>query len=169
MEFPMADNVDPEAPAKWARNLLPHRFKPGQSGNPGGKPVGARNKIQADFIRELSEDFEIHGRSAIEAMRKTDPSGYVRTVAALLPKTIEVSTSMDDLSDETIDRAILAVRSIVATQYSGEGAEVEAFSEQAEGLLALSEATGVSQSGEIIQGTVVDGGQPVGEDVERGS
>jgi hypothetical protein len=164
----MSDNAE-ETRQKHSRNLLPHRFMPGQSGNPGGKPVGARNKIQGDFLKELSEDFAIHGRSAIETMRKKDPSGYVRTVAALLPKTVEISTSMDDLSDETIDRAILAVRSIVATQYSGEGEDAAAFTEQAEGLLALSEANGISQGGEIIQGTVVDGGQPVGENVERGS
>lgn len=165
----MAENADPEVKPKWARNLLPHRFMPGQSGNPGGKPVGARNQIQGDFLRELSEDFKAHGRSAIEAMRRKDPSGYVRTVAALLPKTIEVSTSMDDLNDETIDRAILAVRSIVATQYSGEGTEAQALSEQAEGLFPLPETNGISQGREIIQGTVIDGGEPTGEDVERGS
>jgi len=165
----MADKVETESQPKWARNLLPHRFMPGQSGNPGGKPKGARNKIQADFLRELSEDFDKHGRSAIEAMRKTDPSGYVRTVAALLPRTIEMSDSMDVLNDETIDLAILAVRSIVATQYSGEGAEVKAVSEQTEGLFALPEATGVPQGGEVVQGTVVDGGEPAGENVERRS
>lgn len=148
--------------------LAAYQFKKGQSGNPGGKPAGTRNKIQVDFLRELSRDFNIHGRSAIEAMRKVDPSGYVRTVAALLPKVIEVNSSMDELSDDLIDDCILAVRSLVAAQHFGEGTGLTALPEQAEGLLALPQADGFPQGGEVIQGAVADGGQPTGEDVERG-
>ena len=42
-----------------------NQFKPGQSPNPGGKPIGARNRLQGDFMRALSEDFAEHGRAAI--------------------------------------------------------------------------------------------------------
>lgn len=31
------------------------RFKPGQSGNPGGRPVGSGNKIRADLIHAWDE------------------------------------------------------------------------------------------------------------------
>jgi len=96
-------------------------FKPGQSGNPGGKPKGTRNKIQADFLKELSEDFEVHGRDAIEKMRATDPSGYVRTVAALLPKEVEVHSSLDELSDDQLSAIITACRAILIAQGAGEG------------------------------------------------
>jgi len=95
-------------------------FKPGQSGNPGGRPKGTRNKIQTDFLKELSEDFEAHGRDAIEKMRQDDPSGYVRTVAALLPKEVEVKSSLDELSDDQLSAIITACRAILVAQGVGE-------------------------------------------------
>src|SRR3954453_1707827 len=46
------------------RNLVP--FRPGQSGNPRGRPRGARNRLSEDFLAELYNSFEANGRAAIE-------------------------------------------------------------------------------------------------------
>ena len=75
---------------------LASNWKPGQSGNPAGRPKGARSKIAEEFLRALLESFNeakaeggpSAGMEAIRAMRDTDPSGYVKTLAALLPKEI---------------------------------------------------------------------------------
>ncbi len=58
--------------------------------NPGGKPVGARNRLQGAFINALADDFDKHGKTAIVTMRENDPGGYVRAVASLMPKELKV-------------------------------------------------------------------------------
>ncbi len=91
-----------------------HRFKPGQSGNPGGKAVGVRNSLTARFLHILHADFEEHGKSAIEACREQDPARYVQIVSALLPKQVEQTQPLDDLNDEQLTAAIGFLRSRLA-------------------------------------------------------
>ncbi len=56
------------------------------AGNRRGRPVGSRNKLAESFLWALFADFQQHGPEAIAEMRVTDPSAYIRTVAALLPR-----------------------------------------------------------------------------------
>jgi len=68
---------------KKLRNLVP--FKPGQSGNPMGRPKGARNRLGTAFLEALEADFSEHGVEAIEKVRETKPEVYIKIVADLLP------------------------------------------------------------------------------------
>jgi Family of unknown function (DUF5681) len=68
-----------------ARNDEATRFRPGQSGNPKGRPKGSRHKLSEAFLAELVADFEAGGRAAIERCRLERPDVYVRLVASLLP------------------------------------------------------------------------------------
>lgn len=90
------------------------RFKPGQSGNPGGKPKNARNWLQVNFLKALAEDFEAHGVTAISAARTSDPMGYVRTIASLLPKQVEQTQPLEDVSDAELIAGIALLRSRLA-------------------------------------------------------
>ena len=66
--------------------LIP--FKPGQSGNPAGRPKGARSKLGEAFIKAMLEDFEQHGILAVETVRSEKPDQYLKVIASILPKEI---------------------------------------------------------------------------------
>ena len=101
-------------PNGTVRNLRP--FSPGQSGNPGGKPVAARNKLQGDFVKALADDFENPGKAAIVTMRENDPSGYIRMIASLMPKEFEAQRPFDEFTDDELQAGIDALQRILATQ-----------------------------------------------------
>jgi hypothetical protein len=65
---------------------LPQHWKPGQSGNPAGRPRGARNKLSDDFLRDAYAEWQSSGPTALKAMAANDPSKFCQMVASLLPK-----------------------------------------------------------------------------------
>jgi hypothetical protein len=64
----------------------PWLFKPGQSGNPTGRPKGSRNKLTEDFLADAYEQWQLHGSTALEAMATTEPAKFCQMIANLLPK-----------------------------------------------------------------------------------
>lgn len=68
-------------------------FVKGQSGNPAGKPPGAKNKISEKFISALTADFEQHGETVIAQVRADKPEAYLKIVADLVPKDMNVGQS----------------------------------------------------------------------------
>lgn len=75
-----------------AANLKP--FKKGETGNPGGKPVGARNELSAAFLKDLLADWKASGAEAISVLRAEKPDVYVKVVAELLPKQEEQTVNV---------------------------------------------------------------------------
>ena len=74
---------------KKLRNLAP--FKPGESGNPKGRPKGARNRLGTQFLEALEADFNQFGSDAIALVREKKPEVYMRVVADLLPKEANIN------------------------------------------------------------------------------
>ena len=64
-------------------------WKPGESGNPAGRPKGSRNKLGEEFITELCHDWCQHGAAALKKVRENRPEVYVKVVASLLPREVE--------------------------------------------------------------------------------
>lgn len=100
----MADDALP-VPAPAHPNLKPPWAK-GQSGNPSGRPVGARHRLSEAFVTALAEDFGVHGKDAIKKARKKDPVRYLDVIARMVPKDLFINSgSVDypDLSDEELE------------------------------------------------------------------
>jgi hypothetical protein len=79
---------------KRSRGRQATQFKPGQSGNPKGRPAGARNRLGTAFLEALEADFSEHGVDAIERVWRDKPEVYIKLVADLVPK--EASLNIDN-------------------------------------------------------------------------
>lgn len=75
----------------------------------GGRPTGARDRLRNNFIAALADDFKANGIRALEAMRTNDPSGYIRAIASLMPKEMDVShkvSPLEQLTDEQLSAIV---------------------------------------------------------------
>lgn len=70
-------------------------FKPGVSGNPAGRPRGARSKFSDSFISDLHTLWERRGLEVLERVAQDDPSTLLRVCGALMPKDISLSVGLD--------------------------------------------------------------------------
>lgn len=87
----MAETTPDKQPGLPAHLRDDLKWKPGQSGNPAGRPKSSRNKLSEDFFKALADDFEEHGIAAIVKMRDERPSDYAKMVAGLMTKEVEHS------------------------------------------------------------------------------
>jgi hypothetical protein len=99
------------------------RFIAGNGGN-GGRPKGSRNKLGEDFLKALSEDFGDHGVAAIQTVREERPHEYLKVVASLLPKHVEIKdATLEELGRGELASLVDAIRAATeARSDSREGA-----------------------------------------------
>ena len=60
---------------------------------PGPDPRRKKNpraELQTQFLDDLAEDWKEHGKGAIRIMRIERPAEYVKVVAALMPREVEL-------------------------------------------------------------------------------
>lgn len=91
-------------------------FMPGQSGNPSGRPKGAKNKLTDLFLSAIADDFAEHGAEALARVRAQDPASYLKIVGSLVPRELvlqrEESPAVDyaELSHDELVDLLEAVR-----------------------------------------------------------
>jgi hypothetical protein len=115
-----------------------HQFKPG---NPG-RPKGARNRLGEQFLAALADDFDVHGKAAIETVRAERPQDYLKVVASILPKELNIKTDpLEELSDAELDRRIKQLAAALSLEIgTGETAGTETkpgSAEQAGGVSSI--------------------------------
>lgn len=117
--------------------LAPARNEKGQfilgSIGIGGRPVGARNKLGEAFIQALHDDFNEHGAAAIAECRETKPDKYLKVIASLLPKDVNLNFNNEiEMTDDELRERIRALGDTIApfladrAGNAGEGAEAKA-------------------------------------------
>jgi len=96
------DSVD----TKQKSGLRP--WKPGQSGNPAGRPLGARSKFSLAFYEDLLDVWTEHGKEAMVMTAKKDPATFVRVAASLMPKQVKAEiTDMRTLVVELVGATLI--------------------------------------------------------------
>ena len=113
----MTEQNGKPAPAKDENG----RFLPGNNGGTG-RPKGSRNKLGEAFIADVLDAWQEHGQAAILEMRHDSPTAFVRMVAQILPKVIQVD-DVRDLSDEELYRRIAELSEFIdyAREHAGSG------------------------------------------------
>lgn len=85
------------------RHLKP--IKPGEVRNPAGRPKGARSKLSEAFLQAFAEDFERYGKEVIEKVRTERPHDYLKVIATVTPRRMEIedATPLRSASELTDD------------------------------------------------------------------
>lgn len=65
------------------------RFLTGNNG--GGRPKGSRNRLGEKFIEDAFAEWQKSGPAALKTMAETDPGGFVRVIAGILPAKLDVT------------------------------------------------------------------------------
>ncbi len=104
------------------------QFKPGQSGNPKGKPKGARHKATLAALELLDGEAESLTRKAVELAMEGDTTALRLCLERIAPprKDAPVSFSLPEM--KTAGDALTAINSIVQAVAKGELTPGEATS-----------------------------------------
>lgn len=103
----MAKAIGDDTPPKTPRKGLAPPWKPGQSGNPAGRPKGARSILQEDFFKSLQRKFQENGEMVLDEMIREKPADFAKMIAGLMSKELDGNVSVG-LSEEM--RAWLGMR-----------------------------------------------------------
>lgn len=114
------------------------RFVTGNIG--GGRPKGARNKLGEEFLQDMLADWKTNGKEAIARVRDEKPDAYLKVVASILPKELNVRVNeFDDLTDDQLARQLASIATQLANAgvVIGEGVEAAEVPEQAGGVQTI--------------------------------
>jgi Family of unknown function (DUF5681) len=133
-------------------------FKRGQSGNPAGKPKGARNKTTMAMQALLDGDGEALTRKAIELAKNGDLQALRLCMDRLLPPRRDVVLSFTLPKMEAPVDAVAAIGAIVDAVASGEltPTEAEALSRLVENFVKAIEVSDLAKRIAALEETGAD-------------
>lgn len=91
------------------------------AGNPG-RPKGARSKLGEAFLADMLSDWEEHGPETIEKVREEKPDQYLKVVASILPRDLNVNINpLEEATDEELINRLRELESVISPFLSAEG------------------------------------------------
>jgi hypothetical protein len=94
------------------------RFLSGNIG--GGCPKGSRNQLGEAFVADLYADWQANGAETIARVREERPQDYLKVVASILPKDVNVKVSpFENMSEEELDAEIARLQRDIAEMEAG--------------------------------------------------
>jgi hypothetical protein len=85
------------------------------SGNPHGRPVGAKNLLSADMYRDFAREWHEHGPAIIAAVRQKDPVAFLQIATRLIPKEVVMQLEAQpprELEEPELDELIERLRDL---------------------------------------------------------
>lgn len=87
-----------------------------------GRPKGSRNKLGEAFLADMLADWETYGAETIVKVREEKPDQYLKVVASILPKELNVKVSdLDELTDEQLEQRYAAIAQALIAAGFGTG------------------------------------------------
>ena len=90
------------------------KFAPGNNANPSGRPRSSKHLLSEDFLRALHAHFVRHGIKAIARCAQKRPDAYLKVIAGILPRDLNVNVSVVQRIAAMSPEEIAALRSQVA-------------------------------------------------------
>ena len=115
--------------------LAAYQWKPGQSGNPSGRPLG-RQALETEFLKDLAQCWHEGGIDALNRAREKDPVAFVRVVASLMPRKLDAE-SLGGINRAEIRALIDLLRPIIAIEDARDVGQGACITGQAEPVPAL--------------------------------
>jgi len=123
-------------------------WQPGQSGNPAGRPIGARQRIAEKLLKDLSAVWNDCGEEVLRRLAKDEPSKLASIAYGLLPKDIFIKVENADPLADLDDESLQALQSLLATiRKAGASGEGDLF-QRIEGFLRSEGATVIEAKSE---------------------
>jgi hypothetical protein len=104
------------------------QWKPGQSGNLQGRPMGSRNQFSNAFMQDLAEVWAEHGKETMQHTARTNPETFFAVCSRLLPRDVAISIQAQQPILDAGDLQILkAIKQALPNAGEREPAEVLQF------------------------------------------
>jgi hypothetical protein len=94
----------------------PHRWRPGESGNANGRPVGSRQKIAERVLSVFKDIVDTDAAEAsLRALMTEDPGKFWTIAAGLLPREVEAKLSVQTQSSVLSPDDMAIMREVLMT------------------------------------------------------
>jgi len=81
------------------------------TGGSTGRKKGARNRLHADFVVALQDDFQVFGAATIQIVRVESPKEYLKIIASVLPKEFILEDGrLESMGDDELEEYLAEIR-----------------------------------------------------------